>query len=250
MNYKKDSTLNVFNKENYYLDISKNDIIYYNRLYFINDSLQKNKNISGFKGYKLSTFYKRSLPKTTYETYEYIGDVNFYKLVDDIQFKWVIKSNKKLINGLNTQLATTNFGGREWEAWFCSDIPFSYGPVKFYGLPGIIVELYDRKENYHFKLIKNEVINSENKMLLLTDLISRSIKIDRKKLNNLKLQLYSNPFKYVLNGSLSIPEGKKLLLDDGTILSKEELKPAEKKERKKIKSFNNPIELNNATIYP
>ena len=68
-------------------------------------------------------------------------------------------------------------------------------------------------------------------------------------LNNLKLELYQNPFKYVLNGKLSIPEGKKLQLEDGTVLTKEQLKPAEKNERIKIKSFNNPIELDKVVRY-
>jgi hypothetical protein len=38
-------------------------------------------------------------------------------------------------------------------------------------------------------------------------------------------------------------------LEDGTILTKEQLKPAEKREQIKIKSLNNPIELDKAVIY-
>jgi len=53
-----------------------------------------------------------------------------------------------------------------------------------------------------------------------------------------------------MNGRLVLPEGKKLQLEDGTILTKEQLKPAEANERKKIKSFNNPIELDKAVKYP
>jgi len=112
------------------------------------------------------------------------------------------------------------------------------------------MELYDIKKDYYFKVIKNEKIADDYQRNSLKASVSRAIPATQKELNTLKLDLYSNPFKYVLNGNLTLPEGKKLLLDDGTVLSKEQLKPAEANERKKIKSFNNPIELDKAVKYP
>ena len=156
----------------------------------------------------------------------------------------------KVSNNFQLQKATAQFGGRSWIAWFSKDIPMPYGPYKFNGLPGLIMELYDTKKDYYFKVIKSEKIPEDYKRASLENSISRAIPVEYAKLNKLRLELYDNPFKYIMNGRLTLPEGKKLLLDDGTVLSKEQLKPAEANERKKIKAFNNPIELDKAVKYP
>ncbi|MGC5745472.1 GLPGLI family protein [Chryseobacterium sp. NFX27] len=248
--FKKDSTTYEITKENYNLDITQDDINYYNRLYYINDSIFANVKKYGFEGFKLTSFLSKEVKKPFYECYEYIGDVNFYKIDDSETFNWKISDSIKTINELKVQRAETNFGGRKWIAWFTQEIPLSYGPYKFNGLPGLIIEIYDTQKDYIFKLIKSEKIPQDYQSYTLDGFKSRAIKTNYKKLNNLKLELYQSPFKYILNGKLSIPEGKKLQLEDGTILTKEQLKPAEKSERMKIRSFNNPIELDKAAIYP
>lgn len=244
--YKKDSISKYITKENQYLDITKDDIAYYNRMYFINDSLD----LHGFQNYRLTSFIIKKKNNNSYQNYEYIGDVNFYKLTEEPKQQWIITDSIKNSNNLQVQKAITEFGGRSWIAWFSKDIPIPYGPYKFNGLPGLIMELYDTKKDYYFKVIKSEKITEGYQRISLENSMSRAIPVNQKELNKLKLDLYSNPFKYVLNGNLTIPEGKKLLLDDGTVLSKEQLKPAEANERKKLKAFNNPIELDKAVKYP
>jgi len=112
------------------------------------------------------------------------------------------------------------------------------------------MELYDTKKNYYFKVIKSEKIADDYQRNSLNNYILRAISVTQKDLNKLRLDLYSNPFKYIFNGNLTMREGQKLQLDDGTILTKEQLKPAETNERKKLKAFNNPIELDKAVKYP
>ncbi|WP_175620670.1 GLPGLI family protein [Chryseobacterium schmidteae] len=250
VHYKKDSTNVETVKENYNLDVNPEGITYYNRIYYINDSIYNSTKHYGFKGYRLTSFLSHKNKNSFYENYEYIGDVNFYKIDEPVNMQWKILDSTKSINELKLQKAETNFGGRKWVAWFAQEIPISYGPYKFNGLPGLIVELYDTKKNYIFKLIKNEKIPKNYESFTLSGIKAKAIITNYKKLNNLKLELYQSPFKYVFNGGLSIPEGKKLQLEDGTILTKEQLKPAEKNEKIKIKSFNNPLELDKAIIYP
>ncbi|MCW1963934.1 GLPGLI family protein [Chryseobacterium viscerum] len=247
---KKDSTSKNLIKENFNLDISKDEMKYYNRIYYINDSIFATKNQYGFKGYKQTSFLIKKNNTNEYQNYEYIGDVNFYKIDGKAEQNWKITDSIKIVDELHLQKATTQFGGRSWVAWFSKDIPIPYGPYKFNGLPGLIVELYDIKKDYHFKIIKSEKITEDYKQVSLENSISRAIPVNQAKLDKLKLELYESPFKYIMNGRLALPEGKKLLLDDGTVLSKEQLKPAEANERKKIKSFNNPIELDKAVKYP
>ena len=244
--YKKDSISKYITKENHYLDITKEDIAYYNRMYFINVSLD----LHGFQNYRLTSFIIKKKNNNSYQGYEYIGDVNFYKISEKAEQNWKISDSTKTFGGYKVQKAVTKFGGRSWVAWFSKDVPIPYGPYKFNGLPGLIMELYDTKKDYYFKVIKSEKIPEGYKRVTLENSISRAIPVNQKELNKLKLDLYSNPFKYVLNGNLIMREGQKLQLDDGTVLSKEQLKPAEANERKKIKAFNNPIELDKAVKYP
>ncbi|NIF07203.1 GLPGLI family protein [Chryseobacterium sp. Tr-659] len=248
--YKKDSVSKDLIRENFNLDATTEDIAYYNRLYYANDSLFAAKNQYGFKGYKLTSFLIKKNNNNEYQNYEYIGDVNFYKINEKAEQNWKITDAVKTSDGIHLQKAVTEFGGRSWIAWFSKDIPIPYGPYKFNGLPGLIMELYDTKNNYYFRVIKSEKIPDTYKRTSLENSISRAIPVDQNKLNKLKLELYDSPFKYIMNGRLTLPEGKKLQLDDGTILTKEQLKPAEANERKKIKSFNNPIELDKAVKYP
>lgn len=248
--YKKDSTSKDITRENYYLDITKEDIAYYNRLNYINDSMFVATGHYGFKGNRLTSFLIKKNNSNTYQNYEYIGDVNFYKIPEEAKQQWNITDSIKVSNNFRLQKATTQFGGRNWIAWFTKDIPMPYGPYKFNGLPGLIMELYDTKKDYYFNVIKSEKIPDDYKRNSLNASISRAIPVTQKDLNKLRLDLYSNPFKYAFNGNLTIPEGKKLLLEDGTVLSKEQLKPAEANERKKLKAFNNPIELDKAVKYP
>ena len=247
---KKDSTSENLTKENFNLDTTPDDIAYYNRLYYINDSLYNANGQYGFKDYKLTSFIIKKKNNNSYQNYEYIGDVNFYKITEKAGQNWKISDSTKTFGSYPVQKAVTEFGGRNWVAWFTQDIPIPYGPYKFNGLPGLILELYDSKKEYYFKLVRSEKIPEDYKRVTLQNSISRAIPVDYTKLNKLKLELYDNPFKYIMNGRLTLPEGKKLLLDDGTVLSKEQLKPAEANERKKLKAFNNPIELDKAVQYP
>jgi GLPGLI family protein len=67
------------------------------------------------------------------------------------ELKWKISKDTSTIAGLNCQKATTHFKGRDYIAWFCQDLPFQSGPWKLNGLPGLIVEAYDTKQEVKFE---------------------------------------------------------------------------------------------------
>ena len=71
-------------------------------------------------------------------------------------FKWKLLSDTSTIAGYKVQKAICNFGGRSWIAWFSPEIPYSDGPYKFNGLPGLILKIHDTRLHYVFELISIE----------------------------------------------------------------------------------------------
>ena len=59
------------------------------------------------------------------------------------------------------RLATSDFRGRRWTAWFATDIPVSDGPWKLGGLPGLILEAYDKGHQYTFTAVGLERVAEE-----------------------------------------------------------------------------------------
>lgn len=56
--------------------------------------------------------------------------------------KWtILKDKKKKILGYECLQAKTKFRGREYTAYYTPEIPISAGPFKFFGLPGMILEI-------------------------------------------------------------------------------------------------------------
>lgn len=70
------------------------------------------------------------------------------------EIKWEILKERKKIDSFLCIKAIGNFGGRNYTAWFAPDLPFRYGPWKFSGLPGLILEISDSKQEVTFSLIK------------------------------------------------------------------------------------------------
>ncbi len=67
--------------------------------------------------------------------------------------KWtLVPDSTREILGYACNKATTSFAGREYVAWYTVDIPLPYGPYKFYGLPGLVMEVEDLTKLYIWEL--------------------------------------------------------------------------------------------------
>lgn len=75
---------------------------------------------------------------------------------------WNMLQETKDIQGLNCQKATTRFRGRNYTAWFAPSIPYSNGPWKLGGLPGLIVEAYDDEQQVVFRFAGYEDVSAKN----------------------------------------------------------------------------------------
>lgn len=86
-----------------------------------------------------------------------------YKISDSKKMDWKIGSETQKIMNYTAQKATTSFGGRDWVAWFTTELPFPDGPYKFHGLPGLIVKLEDTSGSHVMTLIANKKIAEKPK---------------------------------------------------------------------------------------
>ncbi|HYK76631.1 MAG TPA: GLPGLI family protein, partial [Daejeonella sp.] len=75
---------------------------------------------------------------------------------------WTIQDNKKIIAGYECQKALGTFRGRNYEAWFTTAIPLSSGPWKLNGLPGLILEATDDKNEVSFSLLSIHIPPKSN----------------------------------------------------------------------------------------
>ncbi|WP_051617373.1 GLPGLI family protein [Prevotella sp. HUN102] len=66
---------------------------------------------------------------------------------------WSVSDSTKTILNYTVQMATCDYRGHHWTAWFAPDVPVSDGPWKLHGLPGLIMEAYDTKAYHHFTLV-------------------------------------------------------------------------------------------------
>lgn len=161
-------------KEVMLLDIDKNGSTYYSWDKFQQDSIRTaefekqiksgstnlnikqttNKGVVGYKVTKQYPDFKTHLLTSLIQ--------DSYKILEDQKPEWKIYPDKQKVGNYDGQKATTSFGGREWTAWFSTDLPFQDGPYKFYGLPGLIVKITDKSGDFDMTLMGNKTINNVN----------------------------------------------------------------------------------------
>ena len=85
-----------------------------------------------------------------------------YRYVDSLHAQtWTMGDSTREVLGYTCQQATADFRGRRWTAWFATDIPVSDGPWKLGGLPGLILEAYDKGHQYTFTAVGLERVKEE-----------------------------------------------------------------------------------------
>lgn len=90
-----------------------------------------------FKPTSFYTIFYKTNDSVFYK--EVLGKEDFYISEPLNQIKWKLTGNYKKILGYNCQEATTHFRGRDYAAYFTTKIPFKAAPLKFYGLPGVVL---------------------------------------------------------------------------------------------------------------
>ncbi len=150
-NFKKDETfILIGNSQNYYFGAAQN---------YLNDTKQYVSK-GGVDLQAISDYFQERLIRENGNYNVFYTKINTrirYQEIADL--KWVLYGDKKTIAGVECQMATTNKYGRRWIAYFAKSYPQQIVPYKFFGLPGLIMELYDTRNDYHFTVTKIEKIS-------------------------------------------------------------------------------------------
>lgn len=261
--YASDSTkIDSLKTEWMYLDINKKGSKYYSKSAFesdsiINESIKKQM-ASGMKSISVSR--NRQGGEVSYEVEKTYPDYKIflitnigndtYKVSEDRPINWKISTEKKKIGEFQTQKATTHFAGRNWIAWFTTDVPIQDGPYKFSGLPGLIVEIADEKNSHKIELkglkkiteTVQEEANTQGKDIPF--LKKKPIDVNRAKYLKIVAQYENDPVQG-MREVLGRPNSKVMININGKEISdpKDILRELEKNAREEMKKNNNKIEL-------
>lgn len=166
----------------------------------------------------------------------------YYMMESDFpDIKWELLEDNKKIGGFDCQLAKANFGGRQYYAWFTTEIPFPYGPWKLNGLPGLILEVNDENNEVSWKFSKFELSDSENEEIIVSP--KEAIKTTQDKFEKTFDSVKKNPVAARKAAAAAAKSsGIFGLKIDNSILT-EYTVGHQKREGFKEKVLNNPIEI-------
>lgn len=159
---------------------------------------------------------------------EIYHDYTAFKLTlkEDVKLDWTFTSDStRTILGQHSKLATTRFRGRNYSAWYSSEIPISDGSYKFKELPGLILEIYDDKDHYHFKAFSLQTMTDYKDRLAVKDYTV----ISKPEFKDFQRRIKERPSLILYNPGIQIP--------------KEGLDKYDRTQRERGKYKNNSIEL-------
>ncbi|MBW8362554.1 MAG: GLPGLI family protein [Kaistella sp.] len=261
--FRPDSTkTDSLKKEWMYLDIHENGSKYYSKSAFesdsiINESIKKQM-ASGMRSISVSrqrdggeVDYEVEKTYPDYKTF-LVTDIgnDSYKVLEDRKPVWRILPEKKQLGEFEVQKAATNFAGRNWTAWFTTDVPVQDGPYKFSGLPGLIVEISDETGSHRMELkgikkipeTKQEKLDTKGQDIPL--LSKKPIEVNRQQYVKLLKQHENDPVQG-MREMLNRPNSKVKININGKEISepKDILREMEKSAREEMARNNNRIEL-------
>lgn len=107
--------------------------------------------------------------------------------------KWELKDSSIIINGFECKVASKRYLGRNYIAFYAPSIPIQDGPLKFNGLPGLIVKIKDDREEVDISLTSIKPFNGFARFYQSNN----PIKTDRKKLYELLIEDFLDPNKAI-----------------------------------------------------
>lgn len=187
---------------------------------------------------------EKSYPEYKVDYFIKLGGEEY--LVNDIRKQdWKISPDKEKIGTFMTQKATCTYAGRNWTAWFTTEIPIQDGPYKFHGLPGLIVKIEDQSKSHSYELkgVQKMDENAAFKSFKDKERYSALIILDHKKFKKAYLDYRADPNKAARN---MMNSGMKFSMKDASgnpVDMNKMMKDREKKQIEANKKNNNLLEL-------
>lgn len=247
--YKPDSTANEYEKTNMTLDINPDEVKFYSYEYAETDSINKVRNFHSANWDNNYPALKRK--RNSFKNLNYVLFDGFFVYETTDKINWKLIGETKKSGNYNLQKATTNFGGRKWTAWFSKEINLNEGPYKFRGLPGMVFEISDDKQNFSFNLIKSwKLIKTYDTSDFLENFASqKAILTNEKFIQKKQLEFFNDPLRDMRESYDPKAEGE-FRVYGVKVTSKEQFKELTKMAQERMKKEYNPIEFDKAVKYP
>ncbi|MEC5171648.1 GLPGLI family protein [Chryseobacterium nepalense] len=145
---------------------------------------------------------------------------------------WKLADETRVINTITCKKAEVRFKGRNWIAWYAPEIPLPYGPMKFSGLPGLIIKITDEKEDYDFELVKSlSVSQLKGKFINIKESrYTGAIETTQAKLKQAQRNADANAAAVLASYGTTIIQGQEMIKQ-------------REKARKENEKYKNPLEL-------
>ncbi len=248
--YKEDSTSTEFQKANMVLDINPDEIKFYDYDYVQTDSLNKVRGNRSVIWNDTPAVFRKSGSNHN-KSFVLIDNLFFFES-DDVM-NWNLSNETKTSGGYHLQKATTKFGGRNWTAWFAKEININEGPYKFRGLPGLIFEISDDKNNFIFKIAKSYKLDKtyDTKEIVENFAGYQPVKITDKMYKKLMLDSYENPTKDIMESFKENTNPQNTFYVMGVqIKDAKQFKELNEMMQARLRKNNNPIEIDKVIHYP
>ena len=207
--WKPDSAQSQYNDDLVYLDIGPRGSLCYSRYTYFRDSTRRAMMERGADEYLVqeeTRLLRRGLSSIVGKQYNdnrltvsesLVIRVIYSEVIP--QIAWRITQDTCTILSYLCRKAIAQFRGRDWEAWFCTEIPLQTGPFQFGGLPGLILKLSDTKQNYIFEAIELKMFKQKSALLIEDRYIDGKPyqRTSRERYKKQEQEFYSNPTEYL-----------------------------------------------------
>jgi GLPGLI family protein len=158
MSYKEDTASNNYKNDLIYLDVGRDASLCYSFYTYYRDSrrqallnegrraMEVVAQTSGFRSGVRYIMAKQYKTRTLLASDVLIGSYMYTEAIPAID--WQITQDTATLLSYPCRKATAQFRGRNWIAWFTTEIPLPEGPWQFGGLPGLILHLEDSQKHY------------------------------------------------------------------------------------------------------
>lgn len=205
LEYSPDSTnLNRKEYDSFYLTISKDKSIFNSESEYLKDSILNSPNPNNLLKLNKSLF-KNTIIKKNDKIINYLN-YNVYRFIFDesINFKWELTKETKNILGYKCKSASINFKGRNYIAFYTDELPFSDGPYKFNGLPGLILEISDLNNNYFFKAVALKKLSKNFNYKIFNE--NSYKKIELEEIKKLEDKIKEKPSILIMNENIKLSD--------------------------------------------